>query len=360
LSVTKNEDGSHSLEVSEEFGRRFASASKKVGTAKAHTVTLYRSSLISLISIVEWFLSQILREYFELFPSADEMKTKSITFAQLSEMSSLEDAKQLLMDQKVDEIMRGGFDDWLKFLTRVPKLKLSYLSPHRDRLEEVFQRRNAIIHNNGLAPQSYVDKVSPEIRGNIQVGRELTVNKDYLFTAIDVLECNFLLIGSEMWKKVAAKDEERGALLIDIALERIAQDRFSVGEGLSLFLKMDKSLTEDVRTIGALNYWQAMKWQGKFDSVVNEIRDSDFSAKDEYLQVGRLALLNEDDEFFRKLPRVIAGGRIDIDGLREWPIFREYRANERFLKVIENLEKKREGQPEGPLQLEESSAAPNS
>jgi hypothetical protein len=359
FSVIKSADGSYSCDVPEELVRKLASASKKLGTAKAHTVNLYRSSLISLISTVEWFLSQILREYFELFPSADEMKAKSITFAQLSELSSIEEAKQLLMDQKVDEIMRAGFDEWLKFLTRVPKLGLSYLSPHRGRVEEVFQRRNAIIHNNGLASQSYVDKVSREIRGNVEVGDELIIDKDYLFTAIDVLECNFLLIGSEMWKKVAAKDEERGTLLVDIALERITQDRFSVGEGLSLFLKMDNSLSEHLRTIGTLNYWQAIKWQGKFDSVIKEIRDSDFSAKDEYLQVGRLALLNEDDELFRKLPRVIASGKIDIAGLREWPIFREYRTNEHFLSAIDTLEKKRNGQPKGPLQLEESRSAPN-
>ena len=39
---------------------------------------------------------------------------------------------------------------------------------------------------------------------------------------------------------------------------------------------------------GLLNYWQSVKWQGRFESIQKEVEQADFSAKDPLYQLAQL------------------------------------------------------------------------
>ena len=291
-----------------------------VRIATGHRTLLYRSALISLVSAAEWFLSQVIRTHFEKFPDASGTGGKTLTLEDLKSLGSVEDAQRYLIDLRIDEIMWGSFEDWVRFLTSTVRLSAAYLVPDRDALIEVFQRRNVMVHNNGRVHSSYMHKVPPELRKGVSLGGELSVSPDYLSRAIDLVEKNFILLGAELWKQLEPAQEKRAEALIGIAFDRLKSELWVVSEGLSFFTLNDKKMSECSLLVAQLNYWQSVRWQGRFPEVQKEVQASDFSAKDDLFQLARYALLDDYDTFFKLIP------------LRTWPIFREARKDPRFRK----------------------------
>jgi hypothetical protein len=337
--ITVLEKGSVRIQIDEantETADHLVKVLEGVKSSTEHQRLLYRSALISLISSAEWFLSQVIRQHLVLYSDAAGSKEKKLSLDDLKKMGSIEDATRYLIDTRIDELMWGGFGDWVAYLTEKMKLSLGYLKESKPRIVEVFQRRNVMVHNNGLVHSSYISNVTQELRENTKIGEQLSVSPLYLSQAIDLIEMCFILIGAELWKQLAPNDENRGTLLIEIAFDRLQQERWEVAEKLSFFLMQDKRLPERDQLVGTLNYWQSIKWQNRFEEVRSAVESADFSAKDELYQAARLALLDNDKAFFTLLPDVLSAEKLDLERLAKWPIFksmRESRLYEEFVKA---------------------------
>jgi hypothetical protein len=284
----------------------------------------------------------VIRQHLILHSDAAGSKDKALSLDDLKKIGSIEDATRYLIDARIDELMWGGFNDWFAYLNERMKLSLGYVKEHKSRIIEVFQRRNVMVHNNGLVHSSYISNVAPELRENVDIGTNLPVSPIYLANVIDLIESNFTLIAAELWKQLDPTDENRGTLLIEIAFERLQQERWEVAKSLSFFLMQDKKLPERDQLVGTLNYWQSLKWQGRFDDIRSVVETADFSAKDEVYQVARFALLDNDEKFFKLLPDVFSANKLDLDRLTTWPIFKSMlksKLYEGFVKAYSESEK---------------------
>ena len=58
---------------------------------------------------------------------------------------------------------------------------------------------------------------------------------DYLVEAISCFERCFILIASELWKKLEKDDNSRGEVLIDITYDHLIAERWKIAETLSYF-----------------------------------------------------------------------------------------------------------------------------
>lgn len=291
---------------------------------------LYQNSLLNLIGIGEWFLSQILRLYFSKFPDAVGVDEKFFSLKNLQEIGSIEDARKCLIDSKIENIMRGNFEDWMKFFKEHMKLSMGYLKDEEKKLKEVFQRRNLLVHNGGAVNAIYFAKVPLELREGLVIGEKIRVDKTYLSNAIDAFEKNFILIGSELWKKLEPENEKRSKLLKKFSFEHLVNERWSVAESLSFFVKEDKRTPEINQLYGLMNYWQAIKWQDRYESIRKDVESFDCSAKDELFQLFHLALTDKDQEFFIFLQKILEAGKLKYNELDTWPIFREVRKCEKY------------------------------
>jgi hypothetical protein len=121
-----------------------------------HEGLLYGSSLINLICSTEWFLAQLLHQYFERFPEAIGERGKTFSLEDLESIGSIEDARAYIVDAVVEEVLREGFEKWLDFLQKKMNLSMGYLEENKSKLIEVFQRRNILIHNGGFVNRIYL------------------------------------------------------------------------------------------------------------------------------------------------------------------------------------------------------------
>ena len=278
FTVEQMDGGRVNIKVPGKASQRFNEAMKRLSEKSSHHELLYRNCLISLVSSAEWFLSQVLRQFFESFPDAAGVKDKTLTLEDLRRIGSIDEAESYLISLRVDEIMWGGLEDWMKFLRNTVKLSMGYIAADEDALVEVFQRRNVLVHSNGTVHHSYLAKVAEPLKKDVQPGGSRG-HPAYLRSAIDTVERNFLLIAAELWKKLAPKEEERANVLNDITMKALFSERYQVAMGTSRFQMEDRQLQEKWLVYAKLNFWQSKKWAGEFDEVRDQVKEADFTAR---------------------------------------------------------------------------------
>lgn len=297
---------------------------------------LYKNAFIGLLSSVEWFYSQVLHFYYDKHPEAAGIKKKSLTLEELKSFNSVEDAEKYLIDNKIEEVFRGGFDGWIDLLKDEVKLKMPYVKPFFNELLEVYQRRNLIVHNNGIVNSIYFSKVPSEIRKSINIGDKLTITADYLENAICKLHLVFTLVAAELWKKLEPEEERRADILLSISYKNMLKNRWEIAEWISCFIKDDECLKSKVKTVGQLNFWLSRKRRGKMELVYSEIQKADFSDKSLRYQLAVAALIDNKEEFFELLPETLRTKSLDVNELLEFPIFDEMRQTQEYNDFCEN------------------------
>ena len=334
FEVVKKEDGGHKLRIPGEAGRNFQRALSEVNRVNMHKTLLYRNSLITLASNAEWFLAEVFRGFFGSHPDAAGIKDKTLTLEDLRALGSVEDAEQFLVDLRIDEVMRGGITDWLKFLRNHMKLPLACIIDDEAKVTEIFLRRHSTVHNNGMAHPSYLKRVDETLKQGIVAGEALDLNRRYLRQSIDIVEKVFTLIACEVWKKLKPNDEVRASVLNQLTLDTIGAERYTVALGCSRFQMEDTKLSEKWVLYGKLNYWQTLKWSGKFVEVEGDVRGADFSAKEDLVQLARYVLLEEFDDAYGMVQSVLNARKLDTEALDSWPIFKEFRKDPRVAALI--------------------------
>lgn len=295
-----------------------------------HIELLYTNSLISALSTVEWFFSQILHFYYDKHPESAGVQKRSLSLAEIKSFNSIADAEKYLIDTKIDEILRGNFESWIALLKTELGLGLGYLDDIIDELVEIYQRRNLFVHNGGVVNSIYLSKVKAEFRDAISNGDKLIVDESYLDKTICILQKAFILIGAEIWKKLIPKDMKRSEILTEIVYENLLHSRWDISEGISYFILKDAHGNPVDKVISQLNYWLCQKEKGNFKNIENEIRKTDFSDRKEIFQLGLYSLQGNIKDFFDILPIALDTNQINIERLEEFPILKDIRETEEY------------------------------
>lgn len=294
---------------------------------------LYKSSLITLMSNVEWFFSEILHTYFSSYPSAVGAEEKSLSLEDLNRFKDIEEARDYVIEKKVENIMRKSLREWIDTLKKKAKLRMSYLELSLDKMHEVQRRRNLLVHNDGIVNRIYLSDLPEELRGGLNIGDNITVELDYLNLSIELFELNCILVSAELWKKISPSDTQRAELLLYLAYDNLVKKRWKTTEGLSYFCMKDARMSQVYKKLAKLNYWLSIKRQGRWEEVVEEANGEDFSDVKRRYRLGWLALCEKKDEFFELVPEVIKVGDITAGELKKFPIFAEVRKDPRFSKI---------------------------
>ncbi len=290
----------------------------------------YRSSFINLLCTVEWFFSQIIHAYYIKFPDASGIEKKTLTFSELKAIGSIEDAQSYLIDDKIENILRSSFEDWLKTLKTELKLKLGYINPIEKQLIEIYQRRNIIVHNGGIVNSIYLSKVDRSLTKEIQKGAEVSISKTYFKKAIDLLHKSFLLIACELWKNLESKNVNRADKLGDIIYDNLLIGNWDLAESLSLFITKDSEMGPIDKCIAQLNYWLCRKRKGEWSIIKTEVESANYSDKNNLLKIGLAALKEDKESFFKILPIMLQAGEINAKKVIEFPIFKEIIESDEF------------------------------
>ncbi|TXR64170.1 hypothetical protein DM800_15895 [Bacillus sp. AY18-3] len=314
-----------------EAAKKFNETFDKVRMMQKQIEMLYENSLMNLVMYFETLISNLIKQHLS---EHGDVKKKTLSFEQISQMGSIEEAKEFLLDKEVHDLMYQGFDDWIAYLKRQLKLSMGYLENCNNQIIEILQRRNLIIHNGGKVNNIYLSRVKGKRDQELKIGDRVLVKKEYLDDAIDLIESIGTLILLEYWKKRKADDTKRGYVLGELTYEHMKEDRWGIVKSYSYFLMNDNGLPQGTRLTAKVNYWQSHKWLNEFEMVKNDVMNADFSANSRDYQLCLLALQDKKERFIELLPEVCPND-IPLEAFREWPIFKEMRdleATKEFIK----------------------------
>lgn len=344
--VSKNLDENSEEEDDKTFTFRAEGDTSKIDKAFEFQVKsteqknlLYVNSLISLLSSAEWFYSQLLHFFYDENPGAAGIKKKTLTLEELKDFGSINDAEKYLIDSKIESLLRSSFSDWINTLKNELGLGLGYLDEFYDELIEIYQRRNLFVHNGGIVNSIYLSKVSDNYLKNIEQGKKLTVEEEYLDNAIDKVHILFSLIACELWKKNDSKDEDRSDFLLDLGYDYLKKGKWKIALFPNTFICNDAKQPVLLQNYAQLNCWLCKKRQGFDDDLKKELKKIDFSDKSSVLQLALFSIKDEKDKFFEKIGAAINSDELKVNQFLEFPIFDEMRDTDEYKEFISTNEK---------------------
>lgn len=339
-------DGKESiLKVNGPGGKRFSKAMNNLTKLENQKNLLYKSSLMSIISTVECFFLDLLKSYFIQYPyeitsALISKKDKCFTFDEIISFMDIDDAKTFIVDEKLENILRSSFEDWIAFSKDKLNMNMGYIKEQKERLNEIFQRRNIVIHNNGIVNSIYLSKVSEKYREGIKKGYPIFLDRNYLENAINDLELSFSLIAFELWKIKTKDDSERYELLAALISSNLDYKRWNIVNGYSTFLSNDSCCPQWYKMFSKINYWLSCKRLGTFDKVKDKIIAEDLSACTLDFQACKCALLDEKDNVFRLMSQILENGVLNFKELDSWPVFDELKEDAMYKEIQSKWEVK--------------------
>jgi len=314
--------------------RHLRSLINQVQSDRKQMSILYRGALISLISQIQVFLGTLFEAQLRIRP--DSLGDgESITLADLNSCGTVADAMEIILNRKVESMLHGGLDDWRVEIKRALGCELSHYADRFDEeLTEVYQRRNLLVHSDGVVNALYLANVPATQKIGVKKGDQLEVDREYLDHAIDVFELAFVLLSLAAWKRNSRDDESRSTYAIDLEYDYLLERRWVIVEAIAAFTKDDPVLASELTN--RVNWWLALKRQGRFQEVRSEIleADRDFKTRRPIFRIVRHALLEEHEEILRLLPLALQEQGFDLVELAEWPVLDEFRESASYRDYV--------------------------
>lgn len=319
--------GEKDIELRSKPGQSFdvSKVAEHIGRAIKRQISLRRSALISLISACEWFAAQMLHFFLDRHPGAANLGDRSLSFDDLKTFDSVDDARKWLVANRIEDILRGSFEDWLAFFVDKLKIDKAGIEEHIAYCQEACLRRNVLVHNGGVVNKIYCKRLPAQITDRPKEGDEARVDENYLDDRLDRFQIVFVLVALEVWRKLDQRDELRLDVAVQLSFDALKEKRWPIAKAIGAYVASQKRVPEATQLMAKVNYWQSFKWSGELEEIRQEVEQWDVSAKGGSYQVAKHVLLDADEEAIAKLKVLIATGELKADNLREWPLFQGLR-----------------------------------
>jgi len=300
---------------------------------------LRHSALTTLASHFEYLISELVHSFYSLFPQALPSEERVLSLAELREIGSIEDAENHLIEKEVDSLLRDTVEKQLEyFSSKRIKVNLEALSPYKNSLIEIFQRRNIIVHNDGVANKIYLSRVPQEaIEDGIKDGSRLDVTEEYLNKAIDNIYLSGIILVQLCWRKWQKENTKSADLnYINLLYETLQEQRFYFTKLLQEFSLKTEYITDRNKRVVIINHAIALRELNQRDEMEKLINSLDWSSCALEFKVALFSLREDKENFFKALPKAISANEIQKQHLEEWPLFNPFRELEEFIQIKEN------------------------
>jgi hypothetical protein len=148
-----------------------------------------RAFLMAAESSFEVLFGQLARVIYAKNPGALPKSEHSFTLEEMSTYGSIEEARDALVDRKIEALLRESPDEWAKWLKRTIGMSMEEVMSDWPQTREIFTRRNMLVHTDGNVTERYLAEVkrSGGSIDGIKVGDSLIPSSDYMQNALQRL-----------------------------------------------------------------------------------------------------------------------------------------------------------------------------
>lgn len=283
-----------------------------------------RSLLVNSVSAFEVFFGGLARQVLSVNKAALNESGHTFTLQDILEFQSIDEAREVIIDRRISSLLHEGLLSWDQWLKKVTKnVQLSTLPLNWQRTQEIFARRNIIVHANGIVNSQYLnaidfarlDSVAPKI------GERLPVDDTYLHASLELLASAGILLVASIWNQFYSDERPIiGKWLLEKQRDLLARDVWQPVidiSGYASSLDLPRSTHVDLFTNGLI----ARKELHGLNEIQSEVEQWDTSGLDILFGHAKAVLLEEEGaaEEVRKL---LKDGRVSIYDIATQPLYR--------------------------------------
>ncbi|MEE4594212.1 hypothetical protein V2J94_20375 [Streptomyces sp. DSM 41524] len=287
--------------------------------------TLRKSLIVSAASAFEILFGKLAKRVYAVNKAALNDSEYTFSLQQLAEFSSLEEARQYLVERRVSALLRESLDGWDKWLGKSVKgVSMAGLPLDWVATREVFARRNLVVHNGGEVNHIYMDVMSnlDGVRcGSLNIGSVLKIDREYFAQATQNIFSLGMLLAIDVARKLHRDQSEAFLGLLLRNAESAARRHLWVATvALSRYLLNNNPNRSGKIRAQVLN-WVARKEQSGVEEIRGEVAAWDVSGlSDEYSHYKRV-LIGEKGKAINDVEKLISSGKLSIVEVATHPIY---------------------------------------
>ncbi|MDN3519626.1 hypothetical protein QWY84_18620 [Aquisalimonas lutea] len=361
--VEEDGEGVRTFSIPPEKNRMAARKKKKIDTTQAAASLLPRSFIVSFVSEYDAYIGRLLRVFLNRKPDLLNGSDRNITYSQLVEFSSIEEARESILEKEIETLLRKSHEEQFGWLENRFSVSLRKGLDTWGAFVELTERRNLFVHNEGIVSEQYIAKC----RNNgalptpiPDIGSNLGASRRYVKNSYEVLYEIGVKLAHVLWRKLFPDDlENADNSLIELTYELLVAERWKLAENLLGFsLNTIKNHSNDVKKrIFVINYAIATKQGGDSDKALKCLDQHDWTSCSNDFKLA-VAVLKEDYDLAKNYMIAIGiNGGIAEQDYREWPLFRDFRGTKQFrggfvevfgieYRSIEEIDSERGGEDE--------------
>lgn len=313
---------------------------------KEHVIfasTLPNMSLVGLISIYDAFLRKLLKNIYQIRPEILNGSSKQLTFANLMQFNSIEEAREEMIELEIDSLMRDSHSAQIEWIEKRIGVTLTGF-PSWKHFIEITERRNLLVHADGVVSKQYLEickKHNFDVPERIKCGVKIGVGKKYYGAACDFVVEICVKLTQVVWRKLLPQELKTAEnSFIDTSFKLLQGKQYRLAE---LILQLSSSnkfetLNSESKMLMLINSAIACKGVRKNEEC-NKILDSiDFSSMANKFKLAG-AVLREDYPTAVQLMHKIGDHDEEISEqeYREWPLFEWFRKTDEFKAAYEEI-----------------------
>ncbi|MHB8485907.1 MAG: hypothetical protein ACYDCM_09270 [Candidatus Acidiferrales bacterium] len=272
---------------------------QKLSRARLVTELVPRSLVVSLVSQFDAYLGRLVRRLFIARPEILNASENTLTFSELMEFESVENAREVVIEREVESLLRRSHSDQFGWLEKTFGLQL------RKDLEvwpvfiELTERRNLFVHANGVVSRQYLEvcrRNACRIPEDFRPGQTLSITTDYFVKAYECILEIGVKLGQVLWRKVLPGEiDAPDGNLNRVSYGLLSEGKYPLARMLLNFgtETLPKHSSEESRLIMVVNRAQSYKWSGDGDTCKAIVNKEDWSAKGLKFKMAQAILLDD-------------------------------------------------------------------
>lgn len=326
----------------EMFSKYISLRNKFITSREAYKI-IPRSLFVSLVSQFDAYLGNLIRIMFKIKPELLNLSEKNISYSELIEYSSIDDIKDYIISKEIDSILRDGHIDQFDWLEKRLGIKLRKDLKAWSIFVEATERRNLFVHCDGKVTKQYLNVCrNHRVERSVEfdIGKTLSVDEKYFTQAYKCLFEIGVKLGHVIWRKIQEEDrEEADKNLNNISYYLINDEDYELSIILLIFATdiLKKYSSEESKHVFIVNKAQVYKWNGNNEECRKIIEGVDWSAADLKFKLAKFVLLDDFKSALEIMKKIGKDGDIKKVDYKEWPLFKEFRKSEKFLKMFEEI-----------------------
>jgi hypothetical protein len=306
---------------------------------------LPKMAVVALVSIYDSYLGSLVRALYAAKPEALNASNRQLTYAQLTDFGSIEEARECIVEKEVESLLRQSHIEqfnWLEERVGIPLRKNLAAWPE---FVELTERRNLFVHSDGVVGRQYLAVCSQEnvkAESLSKAGEQVHAPRKYFLRSCDVVMEIGVKLGQVLWRKTlqgGLKDAD--SQLNEVCYELLLLGDYSQAVVLGEFaclpppIGLPRHGSEELKLTFLVNLAQAYKWGGREDDCRRLVRGIDWTALSAKFRLAA-AVLEDDFAGAAALVREIGQStELRPSAYTDWPLFREFRKTQAFLDAYE-------------------------